>query len=146
MNYLYNGVELPELPDFTIDNPTLMIGYDQDGSYYIGAYISTTDKVNNTDGIGTQYVGVNIPSYKNVGNAWEPNSKLTIITVTWSNKDLYFSNGTLWLSASDPIPVLSLTERDLYRKINGQPTKLTLYKKVGGKLVALDEYTQGGNL
>lgn len=43
-------------------------------------------------------------------------------------------------------PESALTERDLYRKINGQPTKLTLYKKVSGELVPLDEYTQGGNL
>jgi hypothetical protein len=36
----------------------------------------------------------------------------------------------------------TLTARDLYRKINGKPTKLTLYKKLGGKLIPLDEHTK----
>lgn len=39
-------------------------------------------------------------------------------------------------------PEFILTARDLYRKINGKPTKLTLYKKLGGKLIPLDEHTK----
>ena len=39
-------------------------------------------------------------------------------------------------------PEPTLTARDLYRKINGKPTKLTLYKKLGGKLIPLDEHTK----
>ena len=31
-------------------------------------------------------------------------------------------------------PEFTLTARDLYRKINGKPTKLTLYKKINGEL------------
>lgn len=42
----------------------------------------------------------------------------------------------------DPEPDTTLTARDLYRKINGKPTKLTLYKKLGGKLIPLDEHTK----
>jgi hypothetical protein len=36
----------------------------------------------------------------------------------------------------------TLTARDLYKIINGKPTKLTLYKKLGGKLIPLDEHTK----
>lgn len=54
----------------------------------------------------------------------------------------YVESATFPNSASDPVPVPVLTERDLYRKINGQPTKLTLYKKLGGKLIPLDEHTK----
>ena len=35
----------------------------------------------------------------------------------------------------------TLTERDLYKKVNGQLVKHTLYKKVGGELVKVDEYS-----
>lgn len=71
----------------------------------------------------------------------------------WANRDVTTWNGTefvLYLPASDPVPVggepeqpeTDLTARDLYRKINGKPTKLPLYKKLGGKLIPLDEYTK----
>lgn len=78
---------------------------------------------------------------------------LTGTNIIWSTFDImagdavvFEKNGDLPKTEDEPVPVPTLTERDLYRKINGQPTKLTLYKKVGGELVALDEYTQGGNL
>lgn len=62
--------------------------------------------------------------------------------VFWTNHTFYDENGDVWFAASDPVPLTTLTARDLYRKINGKPTKLTLYKKLGGKLVPLDEHTK----
>lgn len=92
------------------------------------------------------YVHINLRDDPVVGfgSAWK---------LIWSNHDIYSYEydseikeyvplGTLYLAASDPVPVLTQTARDLYRKINGKPTKLTLYKKVGGKLVPLDEHTK----
>lgn len=84
---------------------------------------------------------------------------ITQMIIEWTSHDVYDEGGILYLAASDPVPVggepetpeqpeqpeTDLTARDLYRKINGKPTNLTLYKKLGGKLIPLDEHTKGGN-
>lgn len=81
--------------------------------------------------------------------------------VIWTNTDILNEDGSVWFAASDPVPVggepeepeqpetpeepeqpeTDLTNIDLYRKINGKPTRLTLYKNVEGELVKVDEHT-----
>jgi hypothetical protein len=160
--YLYNGIELPALPvwdketypcAYIIQNPTA------GESWFYGFWHTTlplTMKDEKTvSSTHNDFVGGVLYAYAEDTNSWElyddtyaPIKGYTYVVAVplWTNTTMLYEDGTLYLAASDPVPVLSLTERDLYRKINGQSTKLTLYKKVGGELVALDEYTQGGNL
>lgn len=149
-NYLYNGVELPELPEWNKERfPYALIS-----STFIGYRLYCFEKPLSYYETGNNiYVGIGgckMLSYhiNNKGGSYnetewtfeqEKDSDYIVDTI-WVNADIYLIDGTLYLAASDPVPVLALTERDLYRKINGQPAKLTLYKKVGGKLVKVDEY------
>ncbi|MBQ1233657.1 MAG: hypothetical protein IIX86_09010 [Clostridia bacterium] len=160
--YFYNDIELPKIPsrDETI-YPYAVISKVV-GNDYIVQFFQKPYRVNTTTTAMRGFVDyVNGDIY--VFSAYDVNTKewmeqqyYTVNTDStsddyrtprayfpkWSNYDLYATDGTLLLPASDPVPVTTLTARDLYRKINGKPTKLTLYKKLGGKLVPLDEHTK----
>lgn len=157
-NYLYNGVELPALPEWDKEKyPYALLGnhtwLNDKMRAQLVCYSEKAETGYNDDGDIAYWVVINgtriefyivypintIPS--DWGNPTEYTGSANRSGI-WSNTDIYLDDGTLYLAASDPVPVLSLTERDLYRKINGKPTKLTLYKKLGGKLVPLDEHTK----
>lgn len=57
---------------------------------------------------------------------------------TWTSHDIYRDDGTLFLAASDPVPVP--TPQDFYIVKNGVGQKQDTYKRVGGQWVKLDEY------
>lgn len=118
-NYLYNGVKLPALPEW--DKETYPYAYIQDGSnlippgaraiilrvfevpvYAIGNAVSTTAATNSitwkcpiTDAV--EWTGRTETTYEADascgGNA------------IWTNADILNMDGTLYLAASDPIPV-----------------------------------------
>lgn len=176
VKYLYNGVELPTLPEWDIEQyPYAIIIY---GEHYVGdeekytrLYVSPNPFVILDQSLLLEISG-DLPitflfcNLGDDGDEWNDFTEHTVyeipnitpvfstIDLFWSNHDLYYSTdtningelaGTLYLAASTPIPVggvPALTARDLYRKINGKPTKLTLYKKINNKLVALDEHTK----
>lgn len=96
-SYLYNGIELPALPE--TDKPYVVIFRGVTGAYYL----KLSDTAITTDSDGN---AVN-PQY--IANGTESWSENTVITVTgeviWTNYDVYTTDGTLYLSASDPIPV-----------------------------------------
>jgi hypothetical protein len=118
MNYLYNGVELPALPEWDkVKYPYAYIVHDIDGA---GRYEyvfcmepkPVTVLLRTTAFSGTvsasdwtsRYFG-----YEN--NAWVSGSGGIIGSVIWSNTDVYYKDsiegvgGTLYLAASEPIPV-----------------------------------------
>lgn len=152
-NYLYNGIELPALPEWDKETyPYSVIVHGMLHELHVSKEPFTCGTF---PGYGLLIVlpAGHIKSIVDLSNAvWGSFTTInyenqTSAVAVWSNHDIINTDdGSVYLKASDPVPVLTLTERDLYRKINGQPVKLTLYKKVGGELVPLDEYTQGGNL
>lgn len=159
-NYLFNGIELPALPEYDkTAYPYTVIVLHTGGEY---SFVFTdTAVVVSPSGMTLQHPNGMTTNNFNYGatqqirsgaETWGDISYGTVNgytgTAFWANFDIYDNEGTLFLAASDPVPVggvPTLTARDLYRKINGKPTKLTLYKKVGGKLIPLDEHTKEVN-
>jgi hypothetical protein len=173
-NKLYNGIELPDIDTVWTDKVTypyaVIFRYNVTDKLF-RLVLSTApmkiDRKYNLHALEAMTDGsIIVYECTILATEWERNTEIdqTFVQgdsvhsymsylVEWCSFDLYYSDktsvgtaGELFMEGSDPVPVLALTERDLYRKINGKPTKLTLYKKVSGELVALDEYTQGGNL
>lgn len=169
-NYLYNGVELPALPEWDKSvYPYAVITSWGEAKYGIMLFVSTTPltyfAVTNTSFEGSikkPYIHWRVYTDLNTNpNDWEVIDWGADVSIyrpelIWANHDVVISGintitsppvtewavGDVVLPASDPVPVGVLTARDLYKVINGKPTKLTLYKKVGGKLIPLDEYTK----
>ena len=130
MSYLYNGIELPALPEWDkekypyacityLDQPYMKVGYlfvlseinygysDTDVWGITTQSTDLVDSVNATDGVE--------------GLAWELRDVSTqeayqFIAVKggliWSNFDILNEDGTLYLAASDPIPVTAAPAPD----------------------------------
>jgi hypothetical protein len=149
MMYLYNGVELPQLPEWDKETyPYAYLYYGvNDGIYFsVGEHtLICFDKPL------TRYDGYALPQgngfvrYKSVNGAfvllgeYQSGSLLSITdtyaTAIWSNKDFLYSDGTLYLKASEPVPV----ETPVYKNINGSWVKQTAYKVIGGEWVLISE-------
>lgn len=152
-NYLYNGIELPALPEWNKDTQpycTILVEMDF-GEIYTRCYFTeypmaqlkaSTKNLCNAESDGWTAPQTQVTRYNLVDGEWV--NKLDTVwsiysvlceTLIYTNYNLYiFQTDTLVMPASDPVPVPTLTARDLYRKINGKPTKLTLYKKINGEL------------
>lgn len=167
-NYLYNGVELPNINTVWADKityPYACIARERTnttGAHYL--YLSSAQFIVNGNGNGIGIIldnGTTVNEYfaqkdarewmeSGVFSSPDLTKPITQMIIEWTSHDVYDEGGILYLPASDPVPVggepeqpeTVLTARDLYRKINGKPTKLTLYKKLGGKLIPLDEHTK----
>lgn len=148
--YLYNGIELPELPERdTVTYPYAYIYTRNDSTF-----LEFTDKVRSPYSDGTFGLFDTGIIYKLVDGAWADSSVgNTGFVMIWTNTDIFYDDGTLYLAATEPVPVKTedtetedtvptLTARDLYRKVNGKNVKLTLYKKLNGELIPLDEHTK----
>ncbi len=162
-NYLYNGIELPKLPEWDkTAYPYAVIvkqGYYID-YYKLRCYSSETyytdpeDGKRKLGGDGVFAIEYRVKATEATTSMWEYVGEVDTATVVgehgvsidnsgvllWANFDVMNENGSIYLAASGPVPVL--TARDLYRKVNGNLVKLTLYKKVGGELVKVDEHTK----
>ena len=114
-NYLYNGMEFPAPPEWNKEKyPFAVISKDAFNYYF---YI--TGKEINESLTGTIHNGwhcrVPYVKYQKTGNEWVYQSQGDsigslgdgVITskVYWTNTDLYYNDGTLYLAASEPIPV-----------------------------------------
>lgn len=169
-NYLYNGVELPALPTWdktTYPYAVIVEKYKTQGlppnlvkitwyELYIcdkeiqaisdnvcGAFDTSYTKSQCTDGVW--------------GDFAEPqhSDSLGLSDVIWTYKTIYRSDGTIWLAASDPIPVTTapapdaasmLMGRLVGRAIAGQrgkkaePSELIAYLYNGVQLPKLPEW------
>ena len=115
--YLYNGVRLPKLPEwdrekypyayiwfgstlkrlYVLSEASHMTMTDSGGNACIGAEAGTTYMVANT------YVGN--ATWGSFTSYTEEEPKVLSSSVGWANYDIRNADGTLYLSASEPIPV-----------------------------------------
>ena len=128
-NYLYNGVELPDINTVWTDKTTYP--YAVLFRYVSGAYclkIATQPITVGLEGnaVNPQYTCRN-------GETWSENSTVTLLgSIFWANHDVYYSDsleevgGTLYLAASDPIPVNPAPTLD--------PTALLMGWQVGNRI------------
>ena len=100
--YSYNGVILPKLPEWDREKyPYAVIGL-LDGVYYFTYHYTTYAVYEN----GTYYVSPSAMfAYALTDGEWESTTLIKSLTAVWSNYDMQTTDGTLVLSASDPIPV-----------------------------------------
>lgn len=103
-NYLYNGVELPVLPEWNKEtHPHGIVGYSSNYGYMF-SYSDTLWIADNNGEIRPP----RFLTYKlsDDGTAWvSTGGVIDDITPIWTNTDIYNEDGTLYLAASDPIPV-----------------------------------------
>lgn len=114
--YLYNGVRLPPLPDAQGHQYAFI------GTYRLGSTTITYVYLMDFIPLATEYqfgikrlVGTGKYIYHAIigGSRWgdaEPGEATgepfgTAFTSIWSNVDVYNDDGTLYLAASDPVPV-----------------------------------------
>lgn len=111
VNYLYNGVELPALPEWdkeTYPYANIIFFEDSMGKYYkLTASAEPVSGVS-ADGYFSGFSGVAVQKWGvfDYETAWEEatlnNTKGNII---WANHDISTEDGTLYLAATEPVPV-----------------------------------------
>lgn len=122
MNYLYNGIEAPELP-----KSTLPYAYIETGIFGIAKpTLRFTDekilatKIDETKTYCWIKAGTQYERYTIVDGKWEYSSSGTheesaneeadgyvvlAVIPKWADYDIFYKDGTLYLAASDPVPV-----------------------------------------
>ena len=116
--YLYNDVRLPKLPELTVEQKAkyryIILG---DGKYVL--YTQSKNHLKIVDDSGKYFVGVEpgesfliaVYSVLGSGEFTDPmertfDSYFTFTrNVTWSNYDILNADGSLYLAASEPVPV-----------------------------------------
>lgn len=146
--YLYNGIELPDINTVWTDKETYKyayIGSNDDSRYilylsslpfyiWLRGYAATLDTAQ-----GQAFVA------DKVNGVWQQETDITQFTnesmtayPKWTNHDIYYTDdyatdetlaGTLYLPASDPVPVSP------YLPKNGAWVKHDVYKQVGNSWV-----------
>lgn len=154
--YLYNDIQLPALPEWDkIAYPYAVMGYYSDTrvrvvmcKYPYHMIWQGTKEVAEPNDIS----GTGIAYYYNLGDTdWTYNgvtvlpADAQVSRVFWTNHDLYYADdysideslaGTLYLAASDPIPVASVVfPLSPYIRKNGAWQKQDIYKRIGGQWV-----------
>lgn len=130
--YLYNGVRLPALPEF--DGYAHMVVHKIGDTFYMRAYENKPTT--------TLYKPIFYPAYDRLvadgewhsahmeeseaGDYWFTHSEpsddskgavLAIAEIVWANFDVLNSDGTLYLAASDPIPIYNEPVNYLYNGV-----------------------------
>ena len=167
--YFYNGIELPELPEWDKEAyPYAIIaqGLALDwGKYYLYCSKNPIIEILNGYGDATGYVKI-VGDYIRTGatakgaDSWgefteytSTEKSLTNTPPLWTNTDILLEDGTLYLAASYPIdpetgeeigkpeaPVLSWNGKDAYCVINGAWVKCDALRSTDGKWVKQDGY------
>ena len=166
--YLYNGIELPALPAWDKKTYPYALIFNLAPFGYKGLFFTNNPPIPNSG--STNSVVYEIGTQQSYYTALEDSETWEFVKnktfndgsyyANWTNTNILNTDGSVYIPASYPIdaetgeeihdyeiggepeePETTLTERDLYRKINGQLVKHTLYKKVGGEFVPLDEYS-----
>lgn len=145
--YLYNGVELPALPEWDKNTYPYVMLY----NFFNNVWFTAFDKCPATNGTAEQQGTIVNPYNESIyilnsrlnpdGESWvDPyegslSTEGQISLPFWANFDVYYSDGGLYLAASDPLPVGGEPEpeqtpiplyyskggvwRRLFRKVNG---------------------------
>lgn len=162
ISYLYNGIELPPLPEH--DNTEYLFAFIGKGvsSDYYSLYLSTEPFTHTgTKATGT---GISFESallYHSTDGGWEYVTEtqndfpLTALLTgnklgeaVWTNTDILNADGSVYLPASEPVPVGDepeepepvARESDFYVVANRQWVKHSAVKPEDGEWVAQDEY------
>lgn len=120
-NYLYNGIVLPELPEWDRESYPYCFIREVNASnatiYRLYAFASTDDfcvddlvgGVAFKDGVACLYSAINVDGT----NVWsEPTERTDIgyigvyLVIVWTNTPIPDENGSVYLAASEPIPLL----------------------------------------
>lgn len=122
-NYLYNGVQLPALPEWDKEAYPYAEMYAVSGALSaIMSVLKVTDRPADCYALGdndygsyepSYHVGTNYISYKidKTSDTWVVKASGQIeaatsgVNANWANYDLFYEDGTLYLAASEPIPV-----------------------------------------
>ena len=149
-NYLYNGIELPDINEVWTDKETYKYAYisEKNGAYYltVSKIKKTVDNVEGpilVDTLNTALLETTV-SYKLSNDEWVQYSggyRFRSIPV-WASVDIQYEgcegveDGTLYLAASDPVPVLpEPLPVSPYLCKNGAWVKHDIYKQVGNSWV-----------
>lgn len=146
-NYLYNGVELPALPEWDRETyPYATIGYDDNNRVILELHTSLLYFSKTYSGIG--YGNGGVSPYENCVNRWyslsadgtewvhggdydidvtDQSTDHMFVSAIWSNADIANrDDNSVYLSATDPIPVNPAPSLD--------PTALLMGWQVGNKI------------
>lgn len=167
MNYLYNGIELPKLPEWDKEKyPYAVISYTDIGysKYYLLRVFSALDYSPYTDNWGLMYYNDNARAKCVVEESgvsaeeplsWgdfeytEGNADSTVVFgfsgVKWTNTDLLNADGSVSLAASYPIDAETGEEIHDYEIGNTEPETpepeiFDFYRRKGGKWVKQCSY------
>ena len=155
--YLYNGVELPALPSVdknTFPCATIIPTYTMVGLNFVfngyALYFTTADVFEVTSGgvLRTKDGDLRAIYYKCEGDEWVGSgSVITLSTAfsngwgaTWTNYELLYMDGSVYLPASEPTLPISWSDKTPYRRMNNQWVKQDTYKRVNGEWVKQDEF------
>lgn len=165
-NYLYNGIELPALPEYDKTAypyayvylytdysggrlilspvPLTYSGYTDETNYFYATADCTVMiyKLTISEGVSGSYVPSNWEYYSSKTMNPDTSAIRAAGNFNWANTDTYKkSDGTLYLAASDPVPVpdepesvLAWQKHDAY-KPNTKWDGNTFYRVMGGKWV-----------
>lgn len=150
--YLYNGIELPALPEWDRDvYPYAVISNSSSGDYRLHACQQRPAPRPAVDS-DTSYIYFGEYAYKPLyAKCKSPFSEWSDLSegfgycsnsIFWTDTDIYNTDGTLYLAASDPVPVGGEVEPDPittpvngYKVKNGAGVKQDTYKRVGSQWV-----------
>lgn len=115
--YLYNGVQLPALPEWDRETyPYIFMDKRKplysDATYYLTMVASPFTKTTKDGAVVINYTLPRLGCYYKLSEGvWSAVSEytnggtITNPTSVWSNHDILDENGTVYLAASEPIPV-----------------------------------------
>lgn len=105
-NYLYNGVTLPKIPEWDKETYPYAIICRMDSGIY--RLICLTES-NTVTADGDMFVASTTDifvSFDLKDGEWvQGTAGAYFLPVVWSNTDLYTTDGTLYLAASEPVPI-----------------------------------------
>lgn len=110
-NYLYNGIELPALPEWDKETcPYAVIIKHSNGYLFAGRSTAFTTAAESGYMVGEASV-----KYLAIDGVWTTSTLTVSGGVIWANHDIYLTADatTLVLAASDPIPVSTLDPKSL---------------------------------
>ena len=126
-NYLYNGVELPELPEWDKTAYPYITGVLHSGFTAFLSRLRVTDKpsknyvTDNNDSYmpeypeGTNYIeyklNTSTSSWYQSGSGQYESGGVPVESPNWTNHDLFYADGTLYLGATVPLPTIGKTWR-----------------------------------
>lgn len=131
-NYLYNGVELPALPEWDKKtHPYAYISEDVEGRIVFRMQKTLTVTATNSIYTDWEYMHYTFDG-TTWGDYYEGYSPgyidLDLFNIIWTNTNIFNYDGTLHLAASEPVPVSPVPQLNPAALMQGFATMLSLRK------------------